>query len=222
MAFFLKQLLPYLEVKHLIKANSMLHHLNSLRASIKYRKPSSFDQIILTTFSDAPFNISISTSYGQTGPLTTICFDSETVIHPIDGSSYKQKRVCFSSYGAEIHACADAKHREFYDRSACLSIISTAKNIHQMVVDSKGFFETLTTLHEEKDYRLRQTVQRIRNSFQSGEMDSLKWNQGRANIADALTKYNLVMHKMLNRFMYSESFEISAYLSFEIDSASWN
>lgn len=108
MASFLQQLLPNLKVKHLIEANSMLRHLKSLRASIKYRKPFPFNQIIVKTFSDASFNISKRTSYGQTNLLTTICFDSQTVMHPIDWSSCKHKRVCYSSYGAEILACADA------------------------------------------------------------------------------------------------------------------
>lgn len=37
---------------------------------------------------------------------------------------------------------------------------------------------------------LRQTVQRIRDSFKSEELDVLKWIQGFANIADRMIKHN--------------------------------
>lgn len=116
-----------------------------------------------------------SLAVGQTVLLITICFDLYNVMNPIDWSSCKQKKVCYSSYGAEKLACADTDDRKFHDKSACLSIFNAAKFIHQVVVNSKGLFETLKTLHEGKDYRPRQTVQCIRDSFDSEEMNSLKW-----------------------------------------------
>lgn len=38
---------------------------------------------------------------------------------------------------------------------------------HVIIVDSKSLYDTITTLHENRDYRLRQTVQRKRDSFES-------------------------------------------------------
>ena len=72
-----------------------------------------------------------------------------------------------------------------------------------MVVDSFGLYSTITTLHEGHDYRLRPTVSRIRDSFESGELNSLHWIPGKSNIADALTKINTDMFTMLNDAMLS-------------------
>ena len=57
-----------------------------------------------------------------------------------------------------------------------------------LYVDSKGLFETVKTLHESRDYRMRQTVQRIRDSFEGKELDSINWIAGVDNVADALIK----------------------------------
>lgn len=221
MASFLQQQLPHLKVKHLVEANSMLRHLKTLRASIRYLRPPSSTDIIVKTYSDAARNVSKHMSYVQTGLITTLVFQNCQVMHPIDWSSCKQKRVCYSSYGAEILTCTDADDRGFYVKNACQAIYFDRMITHQVVVDSKGLFDTLTTLHEGKDYRLRQTVQRIRDSFDSGEMDSLMWVKGKVNIADVLTKHNPVMHRLLNRAMVSGIYDVSNFQSFQLDSATW-
>jgi len=41
-------------------------------------------------------------------------------------------------------------------------------------------------------------VQRIRDSFESRDLDVLRWIKGTANIADALTKRNPVLYRLLN------------------------
>lgn len=46
---------------------------------------------------------------------------------------------------------------------------------------------------------MRQTVQRIRDSFEAGDMDVLRWIPGIYNVADALTKRNLVLWKKLSQ-----------------------
>lgn len=60
--------------------------------------------------------------------------------------------------------------------------------IHELNGDSKGMYDIITTLLEGKDYKLRQTIQRIRDSFDLEDRNRLLWVQGRYNIADALTK----------------------------------
>lgn len=71
-------------------------------------------------------------------------------------------------------ACLDANDRDFYVKSACMSKFSTRKVTHQAIADSKNLFDTLTELHDENNCRLRQTVQKICESFDSGAVDSLK------------------------------------------------
>ena len=68
----------------------------------------------------------------------------------------------------------------------------------ELYADSKGLFDTVTTLHEGRDYRMRQTVQRIRDSFESQNLNALVWIPGTENNADTLTKRSVELLKMLN------------------------
>lgn len=62
-----------------------------------------------------------------------------------------------------------------------------------IVVDSFGLHSTITTLHEGRDYRLRPTVSHLRDSHESGEIDSIQWVPGKESIANALVKINAEM-----------------------------
>jgi len=70
-----------------------------------------------------------------------------------------------------------------------------------LITDSYGLYSTITTLHEGRDYRLRPTVARIRDSFESHELTSIRWIPGKLNISDALTKLNYHMIRTLNNIM---------------------
>ncbi len=65
-----------------------------------------------------------------------------------------------------------------------------------LTADSLGLYSTITTLHEGKDYRLRPTVARLRDSFEAGEIQTIQWLAGDSNIADALTKRNTAMYRI--------------------------
>ena len=93
--------------------------------------------------------------------------------------------------GAEIIAA---------DESAdCASLLSFAINTIiepnkplplTLRIDSHGLYSTITTLHKGRDYRLRPTVSRLRDAFESKEINVIQWIPGRKNISDALTKCN--------------------------------
>lgn len=192
-------------VKHLCEANSMLNELSKLDPYIRYKSPKNeITNASVVVFSDASFNIGSSRSYGQTGLVAGIAFtekgDPNTRYHVVDWSSHKQRRVCYSSFGAEILACADADDMAYVLRDALRSIFVTAGETpirNRIFVDSFGLWDTITTLHESREYRLRQTVQRIRDSFESKDLDELVWIPGTKNIADALTKRNTELQKVL-------------------------
>ena len=111
---------------------------------------------------------------------------NELEYHVCDWNSLKQRRVCYSSFGAEILAAADADDRTHAMRELIRSLfvgtpmktITSACNVYR-----NGFFDTVTTLHDGRDYR-------IRDSFESRDFDALAWILGRDNVADALTKRN--------------------------------
>lgn len=59
-------------------------------------------------------------------------------------------------------------------------------------------FNKITTLHEGKEFRLRQTVQRIWGSFEGKEINVLRWIPSEWNIEDALTKRFPQIQRSLN------------------------
>ena len=153
--------------------------MKNLRAVVTFRRPRErVADARIVTFSDGAFNICSSTSYGQSGFVSGILYRTrsgdERTFHVIDWGSSKQRRVTHSSCGAEILACRDADDRGLNLKMAVRSIFSSHDFPHVLIVDMKGLFDTITTLHDGREYRLRQTVQRIRDSFESQEIDVMR------------------------------------------------
>lgn len=73
--------------------------------------------------------------------------------------------------------------------------------LHDLIDDPKELFETLTTLLQSKEYRLRNIFSRIRTLFESQELIAVRWIPGTANYAEALTKRNASLSKQLNRML---------------------
>jgi hypothetical protein len=68
----------------------------------------------------------------------------------------------------------------------------------ELTLDSRGTLDTMATLHEGRDFRLRHTVCRLRDAFSSGEINIMRWAPGLKSIADALTKRKYSMFSRLN------------------------
>lgn len=95
-------------------------------------------------------------------------------------------------------AAADGDDRGYHLKSILFSLFPDLLVRHHLLIDSKFLFETITTLHQSGDYRLRKIVSRMRESFESGEPNVVRWIPGLANYANALTKRNLEMSPRLN------------------------
>lgn len=142
---------------------------------------------------------------------------------PPDSLGYFLTKACLSfPYGAEILASATADDKG-YDVRQCLPSLTRNDAItHTMNVESKGLFDTLSTLHEGREYRFRQTGQQIRNSFDSGDLDELQWIEGRVNIADGFTKDNHETQKMLHRVTATGRLEFTNHKSHQLTGMDWN
>lgn len=224
-ASFMQQRITRMYVRDLIDSNSQLKQLRELKAQIRFKVPTLYTDLSVCSFSDAAFNITACQSYGQTGTITGLAFNvnrgRKPIFHLIDWTSCKQRRVSYSSYGAEILACAEADDRGHYVKQAVQSLFEDKTIKHELTVDSKGLYDTITTLHEGREYRLRQTVQRIRDSFESEELDALKWIQGFANIADALTKHNQNSYKLMSHVINTGTLDLPRHESYSLNSSEW-
>lgn len=69
---------------------------------------------------------------------------------------------------------------------------------HEFYVDSRELFDTITTPHVPRGYRLRKTLVRIKDAFESNKLNGVKWINGRTKMVDALTKWNWEMAEKLN------------------------
>ena len=166
----MQQRLGDLRVKHLIDANAMLSELTNVRPTICFLNPGPIRSVTLTTLSDASHG-GAEFDYGQSGIISGLKIDTtqttSPIFHSLSWTRHKQKRVTYSSFGAEILACADAEDRGHDLKESFKSIFPHSKIKHEVLVDSRALFDTITTLHEAKEYRLRKTVTRIRNAFES-------------------------------------------------------
>ena len=222
----LQQIIGKVRVSHLIDANEMLAELLKMTPSIKYiaAPQGQIENVIVATFSDAAFNQSTGGGYGQTGLLSglrIVMKDRTNYFHLFDWCSNKQRRASYSPYGAEILACADADDRWFYIKSSLRCLFPGTKIKNELFTGSKGLYETITTLHEGRDYRLRPTVQRMRNSLDSRELDYMRWIPGTINPADSLTKRNPNTFAMLNELVSTGIVCMDLGSGYALDSATW-
>jgi hypothetical protein len=78
----------------------------------------------------------------------------------------------------------------------------------ELLVDSKGLYSCISTLSNYKEYRLRRTVARIRESFDSGDLDIFRWIRGVLNLADGKTKFNLATWEFLHRTLSTSLLQV--------------
>lgn len=102
---WMKQKDPRLTVEDIVQANGILKETKQMSASITFRPPPiSIYRVVITSFSDAAFNVTQSPIYGQTGIVNGIRYvtkvEEHDIYHIIDWASMRQRRVCHSSYGA--------------------------------------------------------------------------------------------------------------------------
>lgn len=222
----MQQLVPFLKISDISECSRAIRQLKNLSPVVTFWRPlSKITDACIVNISDASFNIRSGMSYGQSGFVSGILYltangDNKT-FHPPDWGSSKQRRVTNSSYGDEILACRNADDHGLNLKMAFRSVFENHDFPHTLVVDSKGLFNTITTLHDGREYRLGQTVLRIRDSFDSPDIDVLRWVQGPANIADAMNKRSTHSHRLLNRVMSTGIFSLPKHMHFGLESENW-
>lgn len=218
----MQQRIGSLHVSDMLDANQMVKELLSLQPSLLFLSSVEDFHATLITLSDAS-HAGLHEVYGQTGLISGIkvqCFKGN-YFHPITWTSHKQKKVSYSSYGSEILAAADADDIGFFLKGVFNELFPKTALRHELMVDSKSLFETITTLHKPEDYRLRKVVARMRDSFESSELDSIRWIPGPRNYADVLTKRNVALSRKLNNVLNSGIWLLDLTQSCSLDADTW-
>ena len=201
-ASYLQQNIGDLKVKHLLQANGVLREAQRTNPRIIFGKHVPINSACLTAFADAAFPKVDGSVYAQTGIVCGLVIGTgpHAAFHPIAWTSHKQKRVSRSASAAEILSIAEAVDFGLAIKTA-LERITDRQIPFEFNVDSRSLFETITTQHESNDFRLRQAVQSIRESYERGEISVLRWIPGKVNPADALTKRNSSTAATLNEMV---------------------
>jgi hypothetical protein len=116
--------------------------------------------------------------------------------------------VTYSSAGAEIVATSDCIDRSLELQDILRDVLPT-KTINTVIfVDSNSLYSTLQTLQQNKDFRLRKIVTRIRNTYEEGLIFDLRWIPGILNLADCLTKRKDSVAGDLNSVLLKNTFSM--------------
>lgn len=218
----MQQKLGSLHVFDLVRFNAMVKELLSLKSFARSLSCENINTVTLTTLSDTS-RAGLREVYGQSKILSSIKINHKTgpAFHTIAWTSHKQRKIMYSSYGAKILAAADADDKEFHlgETNGKLFLLSSLK--HQLLLDSKSLFETISTLHHSDDYRLRRIVARMQNNFESNELNSSSWILGSENYADGFTKRKISLSGRLNAMLRTKTWTGNLPQSYSLDTDTW-
>lgn len=151
-----------LVVHDIAMGNRLVAELKKMDAVVKFAAPPArVRSASVLGFSDASFNVIGGSSYGQSGYLSGLLLrpalfenvpsSEDCVFHVYDWFSSKQRRVVYSSFGAEILACANADNRLYGLKMGLCTLLDEGMT-SELLVDSKGLFTCITTLSDQREY----------------------------------------------------------------------
>lgn len=90
-----------------------------------------------------------------------------------------------SSHVAEIITAESADDIGYFLKEVLQELFPLKPIKHELLLDSKSIFETITSLHRSVDYLLRKVMANMRDSFELGELNAVRYIPSNLNYADA-------------------------------------
>lgn len=193
----MQQRINCMNISHLLDANSMLRDVMGLDPVLPFPA--------LTVEKGTAMIVSLSDASMGENSLSTVkrgmsqefsyrkSMDRGKYSTVLVGRVVRKREFRIRHFGEEIIAAAYIDEIGIDLRQTYRVIFPHCHIRHEMIGDFKALFDTITTLHEGREYRRRRTVSRIRNSFESRELDAVRWLPGCWNVSYALTKSNPVL-----------------------------
>lgn len=103
-----------------------------------------------------------------------------------------------TSYGVGIIASEDSDDLSFYINDSLRSTSGNEKVSHVLHVDSRVLFHTISIDHDGLKYKLRQTVHIIGDSFEAGDISTLRFILSIPNFTDGLTEFYRKIYRTPN------------------------
>lgn len=185
-----------------------LHHLRALNATLRAIKnfpcvitfiPGNTRTYKLEAMSDASMQSHEEKSNVRQGIL--IFRRSGDIVHPIAWLSRLARRVARSTSTAELLAAADAVDRVTYLKHLLEESAGPQKT--ELVLDSRSAVCLCSTTKEPEEVKNKLLLASIREEFNVTSMDTIRWTPGQTHLADALTKDNQTISKLLNAVLES-------------------
>lgn len=221
----MQQKVPALKVDDVLEANCYLKGLEDLTPTIWFNRPATpFRSTEIASLSGAVFNIRGTQRYWQTSSIEgiRICTSNDqSIYHLFHWTSCKQQRVCHSSYETKRLACAEAEPRGYANKQALSSILHNFQVTHTLNVDLDDHFNISTSMHDGREYRLRQTVRGSWESSESKELDLLWWIPGKIIVAQAMIKLRTLHSKTVNCIAWKERIGLQDHNGFRVNSKEW-
>lgn len=185
-----------------------LHHLRAMNATLRIVKACSCTLTYLSSdghpfkleaMSDASMQAHNDKTNVREGII--IFRRSHSIVHAVGWMSRLARRVARSTSTAELLAAADAVDRLTYFKHLLGSIAGTQTT--ELVLDSRSTFHLCSTMKEPEEIKNKLLLASIREEFNTGSMNTIRWTPGSTHLADALTKDNQEVARKLNEVLTS-------------------
>lgn len=122
----------------------------NIKPIIQYIKPSGVSDAKLVPLSDAAYGAG-SYIYGKSEYITGLLIKSlggrQKLFQAIDWSRQKHEQVSYSAFSVEIVAATNADFHVHDLKFSFIAIFKDLETAHEIYVDSRELFDTITTLH---------------------------------------------------------------------------
>ena len=198
-------------VGHLIKLNKLTRWVRRKKCQLTYKPITG--PVVLACVSDSAFKTEPNSSVAMRGTVIGLWESKEGVFHPLEYYSRKQRRVCRSTFAAELNGAADAvevarlinytlthTHNPKISPTELMSLEESGKFPVPLFLftDCRSVFDTLTQsdLRTPSEASLVLIVAMLRELLEKHAIHSISWIATGDMIADGLTK-GLISRKAL-------------------------
>lgn len=189
---------------HLRALTTTLNRLKTEPAELHFHAPNHNieKQFVIDIISDGATAVADETR-GRSGHI--IFRRQGQIVHPIQWSARKLRRVARSSATAEILSAAEAMSNGLYLREV-MAEICTIPHV-ELTVDSTSLQSLSTSIKEPEERLNKVDLAAIREAFDNGELNAVHWCPGPKLLSDALTKDNRATASLLHETLRSGKHE---------------
>ena len=175
------------KVQDLVRARKVVKNINPEECRLFFPKLTG-KHLELLVYTDASFG-NLDNGAGSMGGHIVFLKDSNNKCAVLDWKSKKVKRVVRSTLAAEALALGDGLETALFEKEVFKELFGQEVKILVIaIVDNKSVEVNLRSTSSVEDKRLRRDLSMIKEMLDRGEVHSVRWVDGKLQLADTLTK----------------------------------